>query len=162
MKNILKTIIICLVFFSGSNLKAQGLVARIDSVRKIYSDALVANDTAKLFSLYTKDAISMPNYSKIAEGIEAIRKSYKEMSSMRNEKVTSYATTTYHLVTCGTIITEVGKYTINVQMNNMPQPMEDVGKYLTVWEKQKDNSLKIKMEIWNTDKFPAQDSTKMK
>jgi ketosteroid isomerase-like protein len=32
--------------------------------------------------------------------------------------------------------------------------MEDTGKYLTLWEKQADGSLKIKVETWNTDKNP--------
>jgi ketosteroid isomerase-like protein len=32
--------------------------------------------------------------------------------------------------------------------------MEDHGKYLTVWEKQKDGSLKVKVETWNSDVDP--------
>jgi ketosteroid isomerase-like protein len=33
----------------------------------------------------------------------------------------------------------------------MPNDFEDQGKYLTIWEKQSDGSLKIKVEMWNTD-----------
>jgi hypothetical protein len=36
-------------------------------------------------------------------------------------------------------------------MPGMDKPMDDHGKYLTVWEKQKDGSLKVKIEIWNSD-----------
>jgi len=39
-------------------------------------------------------------------------------------------------------------------MPNMDKPMDDYGKYLTVWEKQKDGSLKIKIETWNSDVDP--------
>jgi ketosteroid isomerase-like protein len=34
------------------------------------------------------------------------------------------------------------------------KPMNDAGKYVTIWEKQKDGSLKIKIETWNTDSNP--------
>jgi ketosteroid isomerase-like protein len=33
--------------------------------------------------------------------------------------------------------------------------MDDHGKYLTIWEKQKDGSLKIKIETWNSDVDPT-------
>jgi hypothetical protein len=36
----------------------------------------------------------------------------------------------------------------------MPGPMEDHGKYVTVWEKQKGGALKIKVETWNSDINP--------
>ena len=39
-------------------------------------------------------------------------------------------------------------------MPNMDKPMEDHGKYLTIWEKQKDGSLKVKVETWNSDVDP--------
>jgi hypothetical protein len=40
-------------------------------------------------------------------------------------------------------------------MPNMPAPMEDHGKYLTVWEKQKDGSLKVKVETGNSEVDPT-------
>jgi len=40
-------------------------------------------------------------------------------------------------------------------MPDQPAPMEDHGKYLTIWEKQKDGSLKVKVETWNSDVNPA-------
>ena len=39
-------------------------------------------------------------------------------------------------------------------MPGMEKPMDDHGKYLTIWEKQKDGSLKTKIEIWNSDVNP--------
>ena len=39
-------------------------------------------------------------------------------------------------------------------MPNMDKPMDDHGKYVTIWEKQKDWSLKIKVETWNSDVDP--------
>jgi ketosteroid isomerase-like protein len=36
----------------------------------------------------------------------------------------------------------------------MPDPMQDAGKYLTIWEQQSDGSLKVKLEMWNADSYP--------
>ena len=52
------------------------------------------------------------------------------------------------------MITEIGTYKISMTMPNMDKPMEDHGKYLTIWEKQKDGSLKVKVETWNSDVDP--------
>ena len=38
----------------------------------------------------------------------------------------------------------------------MPGPIEDKGKYMTVYVREKNGSLKIKAEIWNTDVNPMQ------
>jgi ketosteroid isomerase-like protein len=51
----------------------------------------------------------------------------------------------------GNLITEIGTYKISMSMPNMDNPIDDHGKYLTIWEKQKDGSLKVKVEIWNSD-----------
>lgn len=54
----------------------------------------------------------------------------------------------------GNLITEIGSYKINMSMPGMDKPMDDHGKYLTIWEKQKDGSLKVKIETWNSDLDP--------
>jgi ketosteroid isomerase-like protein len=59
------------------------------------------------------------------------------------------------------MIIEVGAYKMNFTMTGMEGPMYDNGKYLTIWEKQKDGSLKIKYETWNTDMNPVEHNDKM-
>jgi ketosteroid isomerase-like protein len=54
----------------------------------------------------------------------------------------------------GNLIHEIGTYKINASMPGMEKPIDDHGKYLTVWEKQKDGSLKVKIEMWNSDVDP--------
>jgi len=41
-----------------------------------------------------------------------------------------------------------------MSMPGMDKPMDDQGKYLTIWEKQKDGSMKVKVETWNSDADP--------
>ena len=52
------------------------------------------------------------------------------------------------------MMNEIGTFKMNASMPNFDKPIDDHGKYLTVWEKQKDGSLKIKIEIWNSDVDP--------
>jgi ketosteroid isomerase-like protein len=69
-------------------------------------------------------------------------------------KFNSFEPTTLKVLVNGNWITEIGTYKISMSIPGMDKPMDDQGKYLTVWERQKDGALKIKIETWNTDVNP--------
>jgi ketosteroid isomerase-like protein len=127
---------------------------KIETMNKQMAKDMLAGNTEKLLSLYTSDAISLPNYQPIHEGIAAIRKASEE-DAKSGVKITSFEPTTLKVMANGNLITEIGTYKIDMTMPGMDKPMMDHGKYLTVWEKQKDGSLKIKIETWNSDINPA-------
>jgi ketosteroid isomerase-like protein len=157
MKNtLLKAVIFCIaVVFtaSASAQNAEELKAKIVKINKEMQQAMLSGNTAAGFAYYADDAISLPNYSKMAEGIEAIKKSNEAMMSM-GMKMTLFETNTLMVSTCENNIAEIGTYKMSFTMEGMPGTMTDVGKYLTIWEQQADGSLKIKLEIWNTDAYP--------
>lgn len=126
---------------------------KIELINKEMAKNMLEGNNEKLLSLYTDDAISMPSYQPIHEGIAAIRKASDEMAKS-GVKYNSFAPTTLKVTANGNQITEIGTYKISVSIPNMDKPMEDQGKYLTIWEKQKDGSLKVKVEIWNSDVDP--------
>lgn len=41
-----------------------------------------------------------------------------------------------------------------MEIPGMPEPWKDHGKYLSVWEIQKDKTIRLKADIWNTDTNP--------
>jgi uncharacterized protein (TIGR02246 family) len=127
--------------------------AKIEAINKDMAKAMLAGDTEKNLSLYTKDAISMPSYEPMHTGIDAIRKSSEEMKKS-GWKCISFEPTTLKVIVNGSMITEIGTYKISMSMPGMDKPMDDHGKYLTIWEKQKDGSLKVKVDTWNTDVNP--------
>lgn len=133
--------------FSQSNAE---LKTKIEKLNKEMGAAMVAGDDEKSLSFYTQDAISMPSNEKMLEGKDAIKKSNEEMKKS-GSKVTSFETTTLKVMTCDKSITEIGKYKISFMMAGKAEPMNDNGKYLTIWEKQPDGSLKVKLEMWNSD-----------
>jgi ketosteroid isomerase-like protein len=97
----------------------------------------------------------MPSNEPMRDGIAAIRKGAEEMAKM-DMKVTLFEPTTLKVIPDGKLITEIGTYKIKLTVPGMDQPVEDHGKYLTLWEKQADGSLKVKVEIWNSDLNPME------
>ena len=61
--------------------------------------------------------------------------------------------TTMNVWTSGDYSYEIGTYIIDMSMPGM-EGWKDNGKYITVWEKQSDDSWKVKAETWNTDNNP--------
>jgi ketosteroid isomerase-like protein len=114
---------------------------------------MLEGNNEKLLSLYTDDAISMPSYQPIHDGIAAIRKANDEMAKT-GVKYNSFVPVTLKVIANGNLITEIGTYKISMSIPKMDKPIDDNGKYLTIWEKQKDGSLKVKVEIWNSDVNP--------
>ena len=110
------------------------------------------------FDIYAQDAISMPSYEPMHEGLPAIKKASEDMAKS-GVKFTSFEPTIVKVLVNGNMITEIGKYKISMTMPGMEKPMDDHGKYLTVYEKQADGSLKIKIETWNSDVNPMSTET---
>jgi len=127
--------------------------AKIEAINKEMATAMVQGDNQKTLSLYAPDAISMPSNEPMQDGIDAIKKASEAMSKS-GWKCNSFEPTTLKVMVNGNQITEIGAYKINMSMPGMDKPMDDHGKYLTIWEKQKDGSLKVKVETWNSDVQP--------
>jgi ketosteroid isomerase-like protein len=139
-----------LIVFSQTN---DELKMKIQKMNDELAKAMMNGDSEKNLSYYTTDAISLPNNAPMAEGIEAIKKSNQEMMNL-GMKITSCNFVTLKVIPNNNLITEIGTYKMSVSTPDMQDPMEDEGKYLNIWEKQPDGSLKIKVEMWNTNSMP--------
>jgi len=165
MKNILsKTALLSFVFVvSAIVASAQSdaeLKTKIEKLNQEIGAAMVSGDYDKGLSFYTKDVISLPNYQPMLRGVDAIKKSNEEMAKA-GWKVNDFKINTMSVTSCNNMITEIGTFQISFTMQDMDKPMTDVGKYITIWEKQQDGSLKIKIETWNTDNYPVKEEKKM-
>lgn len=126
---------------------------KIEALNKDMCKNMIAGNDEKNLALYTDDAISLPSYEALHDGIAAIRKASEDMSKS-GWKATAFEMTTLKVIPNGNLITEVGTYKMTGSMPSMEKPIDDHGKYLTIWEKQKDGALKIKIETWNSDVDP--------
>jgi ketosteroid isomerase-like protein len=144
---------VTLFVLSAASQTNDELREKIVKINQQMAKAMMEGNSQATLGFYTKDAITLPNYSEMVKGIDAIKKSNDEMMSS-GMKVNSMEFNTVMVNTYGNIVSEIGTYKMNATMPGMASPMEDTGKYLTLWEKQPDGSLKIKVETWNTDKNP--------
>lgn len=142
-----------LIAASACGQSAGDYKTKIETInREIVKNTLEGNYEKNL-AYYTNDAISLPNYDPILEGIDALRKANEEMANS-DMKITSYEPTTLKVIPNGNMIIEIGKYSITISVPELDRSINEFGKYLTIWEKQKDGSLKIKIETWNSDSNP--------
>lgn len=131
----------------------EELREKIVKINQQMAKAMMEGNSQAAIGFYAKDAISLPNYGEMVKGIDAIKKSNDEMLSS-GMKVNSMEFNTVMVNTYGNVVSEIGTYKMNATVPGMENPIDDTGKYLTIWEKQPDGSLKIKVETWNTDKNP--------
>jgi ketosteroid isomerase-like protein len=153
---VITTCLVLLVLFMQSFSFAQGndaLKPKIDKLNKEFAMAMLQGNTDKMLDMYTEDAISLPSYHPMEVGLAEIRKANAE-DMKSGWKTTAFELNNQKIITSGNLVTDIGTYKISMSMAGNDKPMEDHGKYLTIYEKQKDGSLKIKVETWNTDVDP--------
>jgi uncharacterized protein (TIGR02246 family) len=156
-KRFIKPGFLILVFafaaFAATAQNTDELKAKIEKINNEMEKAMVSGNGSGTLVYYADDAVSMPNYGKMVQGIDAIKKSNQDMMA-GGMKITSFETNITMVSQCDNMVAEIGTYKMSSTMPGVPNPMEDTGKYLTIWEQQSDGSLKIKLEMWNTDSYP--------
>lgn len=152
------------LIFTASLVNAQDTVELMKKIQTMNDEAakmMVANDEAGMWVNYSDDVISMPSYEPMLKGIDACKMSYKKMNES-GMKMTAFKSTVTDIMQSGNFIVDIGTYEITMTMPQMgDMPWTDHGKYMTIWEKQDDGSLKIKVETWNTDVNPWEEMQKM-
>lgn len=159
MKTTLTQLLFAILFLGFSmHLSAQDnsdARQKIEKYNKQMADAMTSGDNDKLLSLYSDDVISLPNNGKMIRGIADLRKSNEEMDKA-GWKIRSYNPNVVSVETHGNLVQEVGTYTMDVEKEGTGDKRHIEGKYITMWEKMKDGSMKIKTEIWNHDSNQAE------
>lgn len=130
----------------------EELYLQIEKLNKLYSDAMINNDTKTMMSLYTDDVVSLPSYQPMIRGIETL-KALSEQVENTEWKTTSLEMKTTDLIPADNFIIEIGNYKMKMVGPGVPD-WSDEGKYITIWQKQENGNLKIRIEMWNTDLNP--------
>jgi ketosteroid isomerase-like protein len=125
----------------------------IEEMNNKMEKELVEGNVEQLITYYTEDAISLPGFEPACRGIAEIKQKAEE-HNQQGFKVTSADFKTTDVIGSGDIAVEVGEWNMTITMPGSGSPMNDTGKYVTVWQKQADDSWKIKVETWNTNSNP--------
>lgn len=152
MKKLFPVLLMVIISSNVFSQEIEKVKAKIEENNKIYIQAMIDNDMDKMMSLYTDDIISMPSYQPTVKGINKVR----ELSDAQKDsewKTTKFVINTTDVFVAGNLAIEIGNYDMVMSSPGIPD-WPDNGKYITIWEEQKDGSLKIKVETWNTDTSP--------
>ena len=141
--------------WAGQHEKAAALEEEVAKIGDELAEAMVARDFDRMLSMYAKDAISLPNYGPRMQGLDEFRK-HQEMVEASGMKVLSFESEPTEVWQAGDQVIEIGRFQITLEMPVMPGKVEDHGKYLTIYERDDEGELKIKVETWNTDVNPMQ------
>lgn len=149
--SLLFVLIFSLQVFSQDDM--EKLKAAVQEGNDKYAKAMIDGSYESTLELYADDAIVMPSYSPMQKGIKEI-KDGMSMDAQSGNKYTEFSLTASDVFQHGNLVYEIGKYKLTLEVKGMNNPIKDEGKFLTIFEKQDDGSLKIKADIWNTDMNP--------
>jgi len=128
------------------------LMKELTAIGDMFTELMAKNDMDAMLEWYLDDAISLPNYGPRMQGMAEF-KAHHEMMSGSGMKIHSFESEPTEAWESGDHVIEIGNFTISLEMPGMGK-MDDKGKYMTIYVRQADGSLKIKAETWNTDLNP--------
>ena len=133
---------------SSSNDRATVQLA-IDSAMVRFRDGMLTGDTAKISSIYTADAVVLMPNAPLARGHSGINQLNAGMLAAFTVTAAEFKTT--DLIVTGDYAIETGTYEMTVRPKT-GAAIADVGKFVSIWQKQSDGSWKIVKDISNSDK----------
>jgi len=134
----------------NQDIKSSARMEQLQLIQNEMNKAMVDGDHAAIYRFYLEDAISLPDNMPMLKGIEAIKKSGEMMHQM-GVKISSMKTVVTEVYESSDLLVEIGTFDIVIEMQGMPQPYNEKGKYLNIWKKMDDGSLKLKVETWNSN-----------
>ncbi len=140
-------IVMCLVLSVGCQGPAGLSEADRTAIRQgdeNYVKLANAKDFKGAAALYAEDAIVLPPNQAAVQGRAAIQ------AALETSPVSNFQLQILEIEGRGDLAYERGTYSETVTTTGAA-PIEDRGKYLTIWRKQADGSWKMLRDIWNSD-----------
>jgi uncharacterized protein (TIGR02246 family) len=126
-------------------------IEAIQRVREAHVAALNAGDADRWVSLFTDDGVQMPPNAPANVGREPIRAwSRAFLAAFR----ATFALAVAEVRVIGDWAFERGSYRITLTPQAGGDSIQDVGKYVTVYQRQPGGPWRIARDIWNTDLPP--------
>ena len=121
----------------------------IDRVRQTHVAAVNAGDADAWAGAFTEDGVQMPPNAPANVGRGAIRRwVHGFLTAFRAE----FALSVDEVHTAGEWAIERGAYTITLTPRSGGAPMDDSGKYITIYQAQRDGTWLMARDIWNSDR----------
>jgi len=124
------------------------LKAELDSINNILDKAMLSGNFEAMLPYYAEDIIVSPGLNPTVKGKAAVKEGY-EKNRKDAVKYHSFSGTTEEIWECEDRIYERGTFGMSFSYKDHPKPIGYYGSYFTIWQRDKDGSLKIKYVIWN-------------
>jgi ketosteroid isomerase-like protein len=121
-------------------------VAAIKTAHDAYGQTMISKDWAALIAMYTEDAEVMPPNMPLIQGREAIQ-AWSEASP----PYTAFNLTCVEIDGRSDLAYVRGEYTLTMEIEGAPEPIQDIGKFITILQKQQGGSWLIALDIFNSD-----------
>lgn len=129
----------------------QADVEAIDQVREAHVAALNDGDVDAWVAAFTGDGVQMPPNAPANLGSESIRAwSQAFLGPLRVE----FALAVDEVQVAGDWAFERGAYTIALTPKAGGEPMQDAGKYITIYQRQPGGAWRMGRDIWNSNNPP--------
>jgi len=125
----------------------------LQEINSVMDKAILSGDYEVILKYYTDDVIVMPIFEPAIRGMKALREEYKK-DKKTGVKYHAFNARPDKMWACGNEVFEYGKFGLAVSSKETEHPYAFYGSYFTIWEKQPDNSYKIKYLITNLDHKP--------
>ena len=122
----------------------------VENCNRIFGEGIRNGNAAAIGALYTEDALLMPPNFDMIRGRSSTQGFWGGAITMG---VKDAVLTTVELTDLGNLVHEVGNYALKIQPEGQAA-FEDKGKYVVLWKKMPDGSLKLHRDIWNSS-LPA-------
>ena len=136
--------------FAQEELNVERAKVQIERFEKSFCENFSKGDVKAMTEGYTEDAIAFPPNAPTARGKDAIQKVFEGLIAMGN--VDLKLQTDEVGIIGNTAITH-GTYRFGLTMKDRNQ-IHDDGKFLEVWEEQKDGTWLRKYDMWNSSLPP--------
>jgi ketosteroid isomerase-like protein len=123
------------------------VIARLDAA---WSDSAVKRDAGLLASFYAEDAVVYPSNDPLVKGRAAARKYWGDFFASDPSVQVSWKTERAEVSASGELGYAGGSYKL-VYKGADGKTVEDHGKTLSIWRREKDGSWKAIQDMWNSD-----------
>jgi uncharacterized protein (TIGR02246 family) len=121
-------------------------------VDREWSNAAAAKDWERFYSYYTADATMLPPGAPMATGIDAIRKTFQPFASNPTFSL-KWQVAKAQAARSAEMGYTLGAYEMAFH-DPAGKPVNDRGKYVTIWRKQPDGKWKAAVDMFNSDLPP--------
>ena len=132
------------------NMVEEKIRKAVENANRMFGEGFRRADATAIGALYTEDALLMPPNFDMMRGRSSAQGFWGGAIKMGVKEANL---TTVELADLGNMVHEVGNYALKIQPEGKAA-FEDKGKYVVLWNKMPDGSLKMHRDIWNSS-LPA-------